>query len=87
MIPDKRRRTVVGALCIGLLSAPVRLWQLLISPFLGENCRYYPSCSEYALQALSQHGALKGFWLALKRVLKCNALFPGGCDHVPPVNK
>ena len=53
-------------------------------------CRYYPSCSQYALEAVEVHGALKGSFLAIKRILRCNPLFPGGYDPVPPkkqVNK
>lgn len=66
-----------------LLIGLVRGYQLLISPLLGPTCRYYPSCSAYALQALQVHGAFKGTWLAVRRLLRCHPWSPGGVDHVP----
>jgi putative membrane protein insertion efficiency factor len=62
----------------------IRLYQRALSPLLGPRCRYYPSCSQYALEALEQHGALRGLWLALKRIGRCHPLHPGGFDPVPP---
>ncbi len=67
-----------------LLIGLVRGYQLLISPLLGPTCRYYPSCSAYAVQALQVHGAMKGTWLAGRRLLRCHPWSPGGVDHVPP---
>lgn len=67
-----------------LLIGFVRAYQLLISPMLGPTCRYYPSCSAYAVQALQVHGAIKGTWLAGRRLLRCHPWSPGGVDHVPP---
>ncbi|QYJ03285.1 membrane protein insertion efficiency factor YidD [Nocardioides panacisoli] len=67
-----------------LLVGLVRLYRLLISPMLGPVCRYYPSCSQYALDALQTHGALRGSWLAGRRLLRCHPWSPGGVDHVPP---
>jgi len=61
----------------------VRLYQLAISPLLPPSCRFYPSCSCYALEALEKHGALKGGWLALRRVFRCHPWHPGGHDPVP----
>lgn len=61
---------------IGLVHA----YRYLISPMLGRNCRYVPSCSEYALDALGRYGALKGSWLAIKRVSRCHPWSPGGYD-------
>jgi putative membrane protein insertion efficiency factor len=66
-----------------LLIALVRLYQWTISPVLGNICRFEPTCSEYAIQALKKHGFLKGSWLALKRISRCNGRFPGGHDPVP----
>jgi putative membrane protein insertion efficiency factor len=63
----------------------IRFYQTLISPMLGQNCRFHPSCSCYAHQALEQHGLMKGIWLSVKRVIKCNPLHPGGFDYVPKV--
>jgi len=67
-----------------LLMLLVRGYQLFISPALGSHCRFQPTCSQYALEALRTHGALKGIWLALRRVLRCHPLHPGGYDPVSP---
>jgi hypothetical protein len=61
----------------------LRAYQLGISPFLGQNCRFYPSCSQYAAEAIREHGALKGGMLATRRVCKCHPWHPGGVDPVP----
>jgi uncharacterized protein len=61
---------------------PIRLYQRLLSPLLGERCRYYPSCSEYAAQAISRFGILRGLVLAGWRLLRCNPLSNGGFDPV-----
>jgi len=65
-----------------LVVAPIRFYQLCVSPLLPRRCRFVPTCSEYAVQAIEKHG-IKGVWLALKRILKCNPLHPGGYDPVP----
>ena len=62
----------------------IRLYQRALSPLLGPRCRYYPSCSQYALEALEQHGLLRGLGLALRRIGRCHPLHPGGFDPVPP---
>lgn len=61
----------------------IKLYQYLVSPLLGNNCRFYPSCSEYAVQALQQHGCLCGSLLAVKRICKCQPFHSGGLDPVP----
>ncbi|MEM0515715.1 membrane protein insertion efficiency factor YidD [Pseudoalteromonas sp. YIC-827] len=61
----------------------IKVYQKWISPMLGPNCRFNPSCSSYALQAIKLHGALKGSWLAVKRIVKCHPLHAGGDDPVP----
>lgn len=66
-----------------LLLLLLRAYKLGISPFLGQNCRFYPSCSEYAAESVSEHGALKGCILATRRVCKCHPWHPGGFDPVP----
>ncbi|THF59381.1 membrane protein insertion efficiency factor YidD [Pseudothauera rhizosphaerae] len=67
-----------------LLRGLIRAYQLFISPLLGPRCRFYPTCSHYALEALDTHGVLKGSWLALRRILRCHPWNPGGFDPVPP---
>jgi len=66
-----------------VLTALIRGYQYAISPFLGLHCRFHPTCSEYALEALQRHGALRGIRLALKRLLRCHPWHPGGFDPVP----
>ena len=66
-----------------LLLALIRFYQYAISPLLGRRCRFFPSCSEYAVEALEKHGALAGSWLALKRLSHCHPWNPGGFDPVP----
>ncbi len=61
----------------------VRLWRLLISPLYGNVCKYHPSCSAYGLKALQTHGALKGGWLTVHRIVRCNPWSLGGYDPVP----
>lgn len=66
-----------------LFSLPVRFYRLVLSPWLGHSCRYQPTCSVYALEALERHGAIKGGWLAAKRLLSCNPWGGHGYDPVP----
>ena len=66
-----------------LLQALVRGYQLVLSPFLPPACRFEPSCSHYTLEALERHGALRGSWLGLRRILRCHPFHPGGHDPVP----
>ena len=66
-----------------LLMGAVRLYQITLSPFLGGQCRFHPTCSTYALQALESHGPFKGAGLAIKRLLKCHPFHPGGFDPPP----
>ena len=61
----------------------VRQYQLWLSPLLGPRCRFHPTCSHYAIEAVSRHGALIGGWLSIKRILKCHPLHEGGFDPVP----
>jgi putative membrane protein insertion efficiency factor len=68
-----------AAVLVGL----VRAYQWLVSPLLRPSCRFYPSCSSYAATALGRHGAVRGGWLAVRRVARCHPLHPGGVDMVP----
>ena len=62
----------------------IRGYQIAISPMLGPHCRFHPTCSEYAIQAVERHGALRGGWLAVRRLTRCHPFHPGGLDPVPP---
>ena len=68
----------------GLFVALFRFYQLFISPFKPPSCRFYPTCSHYAIEALNTHGAARGSWLAARRVCKCHPWNDGGVDLVPP---
>jgi uncharacterized protein len=61
----------------------VRAYQVGLSPLLPASCRYFPSCSAYAIEALEKHGAFKGAWLAVRRIARCHPFRPGGYDPVP----
>ncbi|MBN2301605.1 MAG: membrane protein insertion efficiency factor YidD [Lentisphaerae bacterium] len=61
----------------------IRFYQLIISPLFGNCCRFYPSCSNYSMMAIAEHGALRGIWLSLIRLCKCHPFHPGGVDMVP----
>jgi putative membrane protein insertion efficiency factor len=61
----------------------IKIYRIFISPLLGKNCIYTPSCSEYGIIALRKHGIFKGSFLTAKRILRCNSLFKGGYDPVP----
>jgi putative membrane protein insertion efficiency factor len=80
-MPDDR---VAGELVMKMiLIFAIRVYQKLLSPLLPPSCRFYPSCSEYACQALAKYGAMKGLWLAGKRLLRCHPYHAGGFDPVP----
>ena len=69
-----------------LLMLPIAGYRRFISPLLGPRCRFAPSCSEYALTALAEHGAARGLWLAAARIARCHPFHPGGYDPVPTRN-
>jgi len=61
----------------------IKVYQFTLSPFLGRQCRFIPTCSQYSIEAIEKHGALKGSWLAIKRILRCNPWGGSGYDPVP----
>jgi len=78
-VQSNSRRSVMRRLLIFF----VRAYQTVLSPMLPPSCRYYPSCSAYAIEALEKHGALRGSWLAVRRITRCHPFRPGGFDPVP----
>ncbi|WP_297819211.1 membrane protein insertion efficiency factor YidD [uncultured Paraglaciecola sp.] len=71
---------------IALRKVPVgiiKLYQTLLSPMLGPTCRFHPSCSHYAVDAITEHGMIRGCWISIKRILKCHPFNDGGYDPVP----
>ena len=92
--------TIIGLLVLGVLNNGldhiqidsflkilIRAYQLALSPLLGPSCRYYPSCSQYAIEAIDGHGALRGAWLTIKRISRCHPWHEGGFDPVPACSK
>ena len=73
----------LSRLLTALLLMPIRFYQMAISPLLGPSCRYTPTCSEYARQAIVKYGPFKGLWLAVKRLLRCHPWGGSGYDPVP----
>ena len=70
-----------------VLKIMIRVYQLALSPLLGPRCRFYPSCSHYALEAIDTHGAVRGTWLTVKRISRCHPWHEGGFDPVPATCK
>lgn len=66
-----------------LLVLLIRAYQAVLSPLIGPCCRFYPSCSRYCIEAVETHGAVRGLWLGLRRVVRCHPFHPGGADPVP----
>jgi len=66
-----------------IMVSPIWVYRYFISPFLGSNCRYYPSCSAYAMESIEKHGSVMGGWLAVKRIARCHPWHEGGVDLVP----
>src|SRR6266571_2582516 len=79
-----RCREIVGEIVVSrMLSLFIRCYRYGLSPMFGMQCRFYPSCSAYALEAIERHGAARGAWIAIKRVARCHPWHPGGCDPIP----
>ena len=62
---------------------PIKLYQILLSPLLGQSCRYHPTCSQYAVEAIQKYGPIKGIWLGIKRIARCHPWGGSGHDPVP----
>jgi len=79
------RTSIVGLrwLAVRLLQVPVLAYRYLVSPLIGPRCRFIPTCSAYALEALERFGPIKGSWLAIRRIVRCHPLNAGGIDPVP----
>ncbi|WP_448562133.1 membrane protein insertion efficiency factor YidD [Trichothermofontia sp.] len=69
-----------------LLILPIRFYRTFISPLFPPVCRFQPTCSQYAIEAIDRFGPIRGSWLALRRILRCHPLHPGGYDPVPPLS-
>jgi putative membrane protein insertion efficiency factor len=74
---------LISRLFTSLLIGLIKMYQLLLSPILGQNCRFYPTCSHYAQESLNKHGIIKGAYLAFRRLLRCHPWHDGGFDPVP----
>lgn len=74
---------LINFLLVSILIVPIKFYKWFLSPYLGQSCRYTPSCSTYALEALQKHGPFKGLWLTLKRIVSCNPWGGHGHDPVP----
>jgi uncharacterized protein len=66
-----------------IFALPIRAYRLIFSPWVGHGCRYQPTCSAYALEALEKHGPFKGFWLTIRRIGRCHPWGSSGIDNVP----
>jgi putative membrane protein insertion efficiency factor len=75
--------TALRSLAVALLVLVIRAYQFALSPFLGSACRFAPSCSEYAIEAMRRHGPLQGSWMGARRIARCHPFHPGGLDPVP----
>lgn len=75
---------MIGRFVSRALALPIRIYRAVLSPLLPASCRFHPSCSAYALQALEAHGAGRGLWLTLRRLGRCHPFHAGGIDPVPP---
>lgn len=73
---------MISTLAVYVVSAIIKAYKYLISPILPSSCRFHPSCSEYALDALKKYGLAKGLWLTVKRIVRCHPLSDGGYDPV-----
>ncbi|NBD22714.1 membrane protein insertion efficiency factor YidD [Paenibacillus sp. T1] len=85
--PKRRHAAERSAAMRTIIKAPIHVYRRFISPIKPPTCRFYPSCSAYALEAIDKHGPLRGSWLAAKRICRCHPFHPGGIDYVPPTRE
>jgi hypothetical protein len=83
----KQIQIILKKTVILILITPIKAYQYLISPLIGPRCRFYPSCSNYAITAIKSRGITVGVWLSIKRLIRCHPYHPGGFDPVPTKNK
>ena len=76
----RKCKIAVGEFGIKALVTLARIYQATLSPFMGRHCRFYPTCSNYFIEAVETHGAIRGTWLGLRRILRCHPLARGGYD-------
>ena len=81
------KKNRISAIFISLLIFIIRLYQQLISPYIGLNCRYLPSCSQYSIEALKTHGLFNGFYMSINRILRCHPWGNSGHDPIPNKKK
>ena len=79
--------SIISQLIRGVMTALIRFYQVVISPHIGNCCRFEPSCSQYVIEALQIHGVIKGSWLGFKRIMRCRPFGPSGYDPVPEKSK
>ncbi len=84
-IRPARLKNIIADKCLKLLLFLLKTYRYLLSPWLGSHCRFHPSCSEYAQEALMHYGIIQGLWLTLRRLLRCHPFHPGGYDPAVPI--